>query len=124
MKLIIAGSRTLFPSYSFIMDVIRMHNITKNEPITEIVSGRAIGVDQEGEHFASHMNIPVKPFPVEKKDWDRLGKAAGPIRNKRMAEYADCLLLIWTGDSPGSKSMEKEMKRLNKPIYEVIILSK
>lgn len=115
MKLIIAGSRTLEPSYGFIWDSIKMLKITN---ITEIVSGTAKGVDQEGEHWASHAKVSIKRFPA---DWDTHGKAAGFIRNKQMAEYADALLLIWDGKSKGSANMKKEMQKLNKSIYEVIL---
>lgn len=89
--------------------------------ITEVVSGAAIGVDQEGEHWASHYGAKVKRFPVEKEDWINKGKSAGPIRNKKMADYADALLLIWDGQSRGSANMKYQMERLNKPIYEIIL---
>lgn len=115
MKLIIAGSRTLDPSYGFIWSAIKMLGITN---ITEIVSGTAGGVDTEGEHWASHAGVNVKRFPA---DWDKHGKAAGHIRNKEMAVYADALLLIWDGDSRGSANMRDNMRKLNKPIYEVIV---
>lgn len=118
MKLIIAGSRILKPDYGFIQSAIKMLNIHN---ITEVVCGGAEGVDSEGQHWASHANVPVK---IMRADWDKHGKAAGPIRNKQMAEYADELLLIWNGDSKGSLSMRKEMAKLNKPIYEIIILSR
>lgn len=115
MKLIIAGSRDLEPSYGFIMDSIKMLGITN---IKEVVSGCASGVDHEGEHWASHASVPIKRFPA---NWTKHGKAAGPIRNIQMAEYADCLLLIWDGESKGSYSMKTEMEKLNKPIYEIIL---
>lgn len=118
MKLIIAGSRTLWPRLDFIHSAITMLKICSELPITEIVCGCAEGVDNEGEHWASHMNIPVRRFPV---DWEKHGKAAGPIRNKQMADYADSLLLIWDGESKGSANMLKQMKVLNKPVYEVIL---
>ena len=31
-------------------------------------------------------------------DWNKHGRAAGPIRNKQMAEYGDALLIIWDGE--------------------------
>ena len=117
MKLIIAGSRHLRPDFGFILSAIKM---LKPGTITEVVSGCASGVDQEGEHWASHMNIPVMRFPA---DWIKLGKSAGPIRNEQMAKHADCLLLIWDGKSLGSKNMLSNMKKLNKPVFEVIIKS-
>lgn len=121
MKLIIAGSRTLCPDLGFIRSAIHMLHITKNSPITEVVCGGAEGVDNEGQHWASHHDVPIKMMCA---DWDKHGKAAGPIRNKQMAEYGDALLLIWDGESRGSHNMRKEMAKLRKPIYEVVILSK
>lgn len=115
MKLIIAGGRDLKPSYQFILSAINMLGISN---ISEIVCGGAQGVDSEGEHFASHMDLPVKYFPA---DWDKYGKAAGPIRNGQMANYADALLLIWDGDSKGSKNMRYSMADKEKPIYEIIL---
>jgi hypothetical protein len=38
-----------------------------------------------------------------------------------MAEYADALILVWDGKSRGSASMKREMEKLGKPIYEVIV---
>ena len=72
--------------------------------------------DNKGAHWASHHDIPVKYF---RPDWDKRGKAAGPIRNQEMAKYADVLLLIWDGKSKGSLSMRDAMEKLNKPIFEV-----
>lgn len=86
--------------------------------VTEIVSGGAKGIDSVGEEFANDSHILVNRFDA---DWEKHGKAAGPIRNKKMAEYADALLLIWDGKSKGSANMKKEMLLLNKPIYEVIL---
>lgn len=115
MKLIIAGSRTLKPSFGFIRSCMEMLNIPM---VTELVCGMAEGVDTEGLHWASHFERNVAKFPA---DWDKHGKAAGPIRNKQMAHYANALLLIWDGQSRGSANMKKEMEKLKKPIYEVIL---
>lgn len=118
MKLIIAGSRTLKPSFGFIRSAMEMLWVSKHGPITEIVSGCAEGVDSEGEHWASHYERQVIRFPA---DWKKHGRAAGPIRNKQMADYADALLLIWDGQSRGSSNMKQEMLKLKKPVYEVVL---
>lgn len=118
MKLIIAGSRDLNPSYHIILR--KLEEVEWFTKITEVVSGKARGVDRAGEEFARQYEIPVKEFPA---DWDKYGKAAGPIRNRQMAEYADALLLIWDGRSPGSKNMKKEMERLKKPVHEIIMMT-
>jgi hypothetical protein len=114
MKVIIAGTRTLFPSLE-LMDAC-IQNCGFN--VTEIVEGGAPGVDTVARDYANVMDIPVKEFEAK---WDQYGGMAGPMRNREMAQYADALILIWDGNSPGSKSMKKIAMELNLPIYEHII---
>lgn len=109
MKVIIAGSRE-------ITDLAEVHRaIVKSEfDITQVVSGGARGVDRLGEQAASQRHIPVAIFLA---DWDGLGKAAGFIRNKNMATYADALIAVWDGESKGTAHMIKTMEALGKPVY-------
>ncbi|WP_198265693.1 DUF2493 domain-containing protein [sulfur-oxidizing endosymbiont of Gigantopelta aegis] len=91
MKVIIAGGRDYHLTES---DYIKLNMLD----ITEVVSGGAKGVDASGEHWADIHNISVKAF---KADWKQYGRAAGPIRNKKMAIYADAVVLF-----PGGKGTE------------------
>lgn len=116
MKLLIAGGRDLVIGVDGMLMFIGY--FFNNNHIAEIVSGGATGIDSDGEAAADACLLPVRKFPA---DWNTHGKAAGPIRNKQMAEYADALLLIWNGESRGSANMKKEMLKLNKPVYEIII---
>lgn len=119
MKLIIAGSRDFIPS-NMLIDAL-VFDFQLLDGIREVVSGGALGVDRAGESWASTYpsdELLVKRFPA---DWDKYGKAAGPIRNREMAAYADALLLIWNGESRGSKNMREEMLKAKKPVYEVIL---
>lgn len=116
MKLIIAGSRTLNPSVKEIADIVYAHRIS----ITEIVSGGARGVDTCAEKYALAADQPMRIFHA---NWDKHGKSAGHIRNAEMAKYADALLLIWDGKSRGSANMKAAMNKLNKPVYEVILVT-
>lgn len=109
MKVIIAGSRDVtFP----LLHVVRAVD-ESGWMITEVVSGCARGVDEHGEQWAKRRDIPVKRFPA---DWDRHGRAAGPIRNRQMAQYADALIAIWDGKSRGTKNMIDEMNKCGKPV--------
>lgn len=104
MKTIIAGSRSI-ESY----DLVRHYIQELDWTISEVVCGCAQGVDSWGEMWALENNIPIKYF---KADWF-LGRKAGPIRNKAMAEYADALLLIWDGKSNGSRDMLRIARETN-----------
>lgn len=74
----------------------------------------ARGVDTLAVEFASKYNIPIKPFPA---NWDKYGRAAGPIRNSQMANYADSLICCWDGKSRGSKNMIETMQKMSKLVY-------
>lgn len=109
MKVIIAGSREGFVARNTFEAVEESKFL-----ITEVVSGGAKGVDQHGEYYAAVNILPVKKFPA---DWKAFGKAAGVIRNKQMAKYADALVAVWDGQSKGTKHMIDTMRQLNKPVY-------
>lgn len=114
MKLIIAGSRELQVSQLEIFELITHFGLHP----TQIVSGGARGIDRCGEAFALHAYIPIKRFLP---DWDQFGKSAGHKRNAQMADYADCLLLIWDGESRGSAGMKACMEKLGKPVHAVVV---
>lgn len=107
MKVIIAGSRDI-TDFGLVNDIVQPY--LKN--ITEIVCGCAKGVDQLGWEIGQIAEIPVKEFPA---DWNKHGKAAGPIRNKQMADYADAAIVIHNG-SKGSLNMIEQMRKLKKPV--------
>lgn len=120
MKVVIAGTRYKdpinkipFDDYALVVKAIARSGFD----ITEEVSGDAIGVDKLGERYALASNIPVKYMPVTPAEWNKYGKRAGPMRNKRMAEYADAAIIVWDGVSPGTRNMINEMIDLNKPYY-------
>jgi hypothetical protein len=115
MKLIVAGSRDLLVDSELVDQLIRHYRLD----VKEVVSGGSGHVDEAGEDYSTF--VLEKEPKVFKANWAQEGVAAGPIRNGRMAAYADALLLIWDGTSKGSSSMKKEMEKHKKPIYEVIL---
>ena len=84
--------------------------------VTEIVSGCANGADEIGEIFSFGMGKEPRRFPP---DWDMWGKAAGPIRNKAMADYGD-VLLVFPGNS-GTLNMIEQAKKKGMRIYSAIL---
>jgi len=108
MRVIIAGPRDVFDRA-----LVDLAVKASGFAITEVVSGKASGVDTLGEDWAKDNGVPVKEFPA---DWDRYKKRAGAIRNVAMAGYADALIAIDTG-SPGTNNMIRLMKYLLAPCF-------
>lgn len=109
MKVCIAGSRN-FVDYDCLCKLIK--NIFKEKQIT-IISGNAQGADILGELFAKENKLNLEIYPA---NWSMHGKAAGYIRNTKMANISDCLIAFWDGKSKGTKNTINNMKRLNKPV--------
>ena len=105
-KVIIAGSRSF--SNEKLLEETLSHLYGK----FECVCGEARGADMLGKLYAQQKGFPVKSFPA---DWDGHGKAAGYLRNKQMAEYADEAVVFWDGTSRGAKHMIDIMQTTKKP---------
>lgn len=98
LRTIIAGSRTI-TSLATVSAAIE----SCGWPIFEVVSGAARGVDKLGEQWAALNHVPVRRFPA---DWDGPArKQAGRLRNMAMAQYAEALIAVWDGHSPGTRHM-------------------
>jgi hypothetical protein len=116
VKVIVAGSRDIIDPI-VVWDAIR----ESGYEITEVVSGRARGVDTLGEEWAAANGIPVKPFPVTKEEWRTIGKYAGHLRNRKMGDYGQALVAIWDGQSKGTRQMVEYMALLGKPYYVKVV---
>ena len=107
MKVIIAGSRH-FHNYQLVEDTIKRLGLE----IDEVVYGGAPGTDYLGLLWARKHKVKVKTFLAE---WSVYGGAAGPLRNKQMAEYGDYLLAFWNGKSKGTLSVIQYAQKTGKP---------
>lgn len=107
MKLVVAGSRD-FENYGFVKEHLKKF-IEENE-VSEIVQG---GVDSLAVRFATEFGIKVIVFEA---DWTANGRAAGPIRNSKLAEYGDCFCIFWDMESRGTKDMWKKAFKTGKLI--------
>jgi hypothetical protein len=106
MKTIIAGGRDYFFSEE---EFDKLDNFITKNPISEVVSGGADGVDSDGILWAISQNIPYRKFVA---DWQKHGWAAGPIRNRQMAEYADALIVFPGGRGTDNMVLEATKRGL------------
>lgn len=114
-RIIIAGSRD-YSNYDVIRSTMSTFDLPEN---IEIVSGGCRGVDTLAEKFAKEFGYKFTEFPA---DWS-LGKRAGYLRNKQMAEYAakenGILVAFWDMKSRGTKLMIELAKKYKLQIYVI-----
>jgi hypothetical protein len=111
-KVIIAGSRG-FNDYNFLKEKCNKILSQKNPNDVEIISGNAVGADAFGCAYAEENKYSITLMPA---NWARHGKAAGMIRNQRMADYADSAIVFWDGKSSGTKNMIDLAKKNKMPV--------
>lgn len=111
LRVIVAGTRTI-TDYDLVKNAITNSGFD----IGEIVSGESLGVDACAKDYAEANRIKYTPFPANWLD----GRKGGPIRNSKMAEYGEAVILVWDGTSRGSADMRAKAIAKSLPIYEVI----
>jgi len=84
----------------------------------EIVSGGAKGIDTCAAVYAETHGLKLTVFLPE---YEKYGRAAPIVRNKQIAEYADCGVAFWDGKSRGTASTISLFKKSGKPIEVIII---
>ncbi len=96
-KVVIAGGRAFVPTEEHRRFLDEINELWGG--FAEVFSGACpTGADRFGEDWAAERGIVARRFPA---DWKRLGKAAGPQRNKRMIDLADGAILL-----PGGRGTE------------------
>ena len=109
MKMAILGSRNLtnIALEKYILD-----------DVDEIVSGGAVGVDSCAAEYAKFRKIKLTEFVPE---YERYGRAAPIVRNKKIVDYADKILVFWDGSSKGTLSVIKYADKIGKPIKVITV---
>lgn len=105
-RVIIAGGRD-FNDYPLLEQTVDQFLKNVHDKVT-IFCGRASGADSLGERYALARGYAIQYFPP---DWRRYGRAAGPVRNQKMAENADALVAFWDGTSRGTGNMIEAARR-------------
>ena len=84
----------------------------------EIVSGGAVGVDSCATEYAKRKGMKLTVFLPQ---YERYGRAAPIVRNKKIVDYSDKIIAFWDGRSRGTLSVIKYAERVGKPC-EIILL--
>ena len=102
MKVGVVGSRS-----------ICLKNIEKYIPseCDEIVSGGAIGVDNNAAEYAKTHGLPLTVFLPEYRQY---GRGAPIVRNKSIVDRADRVIAFWDGCSRGTRFVIDYCKKTGK----------
>jgi hypothetical protein len=80
----------------------------KLAPDTVVIHGGANGADKMAGYVAKKLGLTVEVFEA---DWQRYGRAAGPIRNKEMLASGVDLVVAFHEDISSSKGTVDMMSR-------------
>ena len=105
MKVLVTGSRDW--DDSFLVDVVLWGLFTRHAALFTVAHGAARGADTMAHNwvdlYGSRLGASEARYPA---DWEKDGKAAGPIRNQRMLdEFKPDLVVAFKND------MDPELKR-------------
>ena len=119
MKILVTGDREWDNPLTILDAFIRFLEDYSLEPSdVTVIHGDARGADKLSAHVAEEMGMKPIPYPAE---WNKFGRAAGPIRNKQMLDENPDIDLAFAfhpnlGKSKGTKDM---VERLEKAGIEV-----
>jgi len=110
-RILICGDRN-WDNWKVIEDFIK--NLPKD---TIIIDGKCRGADKIASYIATKYGLVILEFPA---DWNKYGKAAGPIRNKQMLDEAkpDLVVAFYNNieASKGTKCMIELAKKAGVPV--------
>ncbi len=99
-KVLVCGSREYGDAARLGGVLDAFHRAT---PITLVIEGGQRGADGLARQWAKSRGVPVQTFDP---DWHKYGKAAGPIRNRRMiVEGEPEVVIAFPLNGPGTQNM-------------------
>ena len=109
MRVLVCGGRD-FNDREFV-DIV-LSRIHAETPITVIITGMARGADRLGSLWGHDRELRVIDFVA---DWERHGKAAGPIRNQRMLDEGKPDMVVAFPGGRGTADMVDRARRAGIP---------
>ncbi|MDD3412525.1 MAG: hypothetical protein PHY47_00840 [Lachnospiraceae bacterium] len=112
MKVVIVGNRNFNLSHHNLSHILNKNSL-KN--IERFLVRKKTGIDRSVKTYCLRNDLE---FSERLGDYSRYGKAAGPIRDRELAQEADILIVICLLGQTDSdyKSIKNEFKRLKKRI--------
>lgn len=113
-RLLVAGSRSHVPSF----DLLDQASYCLDSTFDIIIHGGARGVDTVAAAWAYSKGYAVEAYPAE---WDKYGRSAGYRRNAEMVGKATAAIVVWDGESKGTKHTIDLLTEAKLPYVLVVI---
>lgn len=85
-----------------------LDDLNGRDGISLVIEGEAPGADTFGREWGEVHNVPIARFPA---DWDKYGRAAGPIRNRQMLVEGQPDLVVYFHDDLAHSKGTADMVR-------------
>jgi hypothetical protein len=115
MRVLVCGGRD-YSDRNFMDHYLRLFDRNRG-PIKLIISGEARGADTLAKEWAVGCGCPYLGFPA---DWDKHGKAAGPIRNQQMLDEGKPDVVIAFKGGRGTADMISRAERAGIPVWRAL----
>lgn len=114
MKILVTGSRK-FTDIDIIRDSLADTLLLSAVRENSVAHGAAKGADSLTEEVCNNWKLPVRRYPA---NWDKYGKAAGPIRNAQMLTdfQPDIVLAFYKVGEPNTGTLDCVKKALEQGI--------
>jgi hypothetical protein len=128
--LLITGSRSLasFPQSQVyhVFDLIFKRFAFNPFEGDRVIVGGAKGIDMMMLNYMMNLgrinnDAYTHAYDVIRAEWDKYGKAAGPIRNKKMVKICTMGAGVWDGSSKGTEQCINELKKAGKLLLLVTL---
>jgi hypothetical protein len=113
-KVLVCGGRD-YNDFDRLED--ELNRIERAYGVITIISGCARGADSLAIKYAETYGDDVLKFPA---DWDKHGRAAGPIRNQQMLDEGKPDLVIAFPGGKGTMDMINRSKKANIEVIEIV----
>jgi hypothetical protein len=104
VKVLVTGGRS-FSNRTLLFAVL--DGLHADHVFTTLIHGGASGADRMAGEWAASRCIPVEAYPA---DWQKYGRAAGPIRNQRMIDRKPDMVVAFPGGR-GTADMVRRVRQ-------------
>jgi hypothetical protein len=112
MKVLVTGGRGFSNRTLLFASLDSLH---ADHAFTMIIHGGASGADRLAGEWAASRCIPVEVHPA---DWQKYGRAAGPIRNQRMIDRKPDMVVAF----PGGRGTADMVRRVRMAGIELVVV--